>query len=87
MSETLFLAHRIPFPPDRGDKIRTFHELKHLAGLGRVHLACLADDEADVAALELVRVREREAAPVARDLGPDLVEGLADLGCEVLGHQ
>jgi sugar transferase (PEP-CTERM/EpsH1 system associated) len=55
MTETLFLAHRIPFPPDRGDKIRTFHELKHLAGLGRVHLACLADDEADAANLAGLR--------------------------------
>jgi glycosyltransferase involved in cell wall biosynthesis len=55
MAETLFLAHRIPFPPDRGDKIRTFHELKHLAGLGRVHLACLADDEADAANLAGLR--------------------------------
>ncbi|HEX8466246.1 MAG TPA: TIGR03087 family PEP-CTERM/XrtA system glycosyltransferase [Allosphingosinicella sp.] len=55
MPETLFLAHRIPFPPDRGDKIRTFHELKHLAGLGRVHLACLADDEEDAANLAGLR--------------------------------
>ncbi|MGA9581610.1 MAG: glycosyltransferase [Allosphingosinicella sp.] len=55
MSDTLFLAHRIPFPPDRGDKIRTFHELKHLAGLGTVHLACLADDEADAAHLAGLR--------------------------------
>jgi sugar transferase (PEP-CTERM/EpsH1 system associated) len=53
MAETLFLAQRIP--PDRGDKIRTFHELKHLARLGRVHLACLADDEADAANLAGLR--------------------------------
>jgi len=55
MADILFLAHRIPFPPDRGDKIRTFHELRHLAGLGRVHLACLADDEADAANLDGLR--------------------------------
>ncbi len=55
MADTLFLAHRIPFPPDRGDKIRTFHELKHLAGLGPVHLACLADDKADAANLAGLR--------------------------------
>jgi len=55
MADTLFLAQRIPFPPDRGDKIRTFHELKHLAGLGRVHLACFADDEADAANLAGLR--------------------------------
>ena len=55
MSETLFLAHRIPFPPDRGDKIRSWHLLRHLAALGRVHLACFADDEADAAHLPALR--------------------------------
>ena len=55
MADLLFLAHRIPFPPDRGDKIRTFHELRHLAALGRVHLACFADDEADAANLAGLR--------------------------------
>ena len=53
--ETLFLAHRIPFPPDRGDKIRSWHLLKHLATLGPVHLACFADDEADAAHLPALR--------------------------------
>ncbi|MEA3037109.1 MAG: hypothetical protein QOH04_2886 [Sphingomonadales bacterium] len=55
MSELLFLAHRIPFPPDRGDKIRSWHILKHLAGLTRVHLACFADNEADAAHLPALR--------------------------------
>jgi sugar transferase (PEP-CTERM/EpsH1 system associated) len=55
MKEILFLAHRIPFPPDRGDKIRSWHILEHLAGLGRVHLACFADDEADAAHLPALR--------------------------------
>ncbi|QAY79163.1 TIGR03087 family PEP-CTERM/XrtA system glycosyltransferase [Sphingosinicella sp. BN140058] len=51
MSEILFLAHRIPYPPDRGDKIRSWNILKALAGLGTVHLAAFADDEADAAHL------------------------------------
>jgi sugar transferase (PEP-CTERM/EpsH1 system associated) len=55
MADILFLAHRIPFPPDRGDKIRSWHILKHLAGLARVHLACFADDEADAAHLPALR--------------------------------
>jgi sugar transferase (PEP-CTERM/EpsH1 system associated) len=53
--EILFLAHRIPFPPDRGDKIRSFNILKHLCGLAKVHLACFADDEADAAHLAGLR--------------------------------
>jgi hypothetical protein len=49
MGEILFLAHRIPFPPDRGDKIRSHHILKALAALAPVHVACLADNAADMA--------------------------------------
>lgn len=48
MSEVLFLAHRIPFPPDRGDKIRSCHVLRHIAGLAPAHVACFADDEGDM---------------------------------------
>jgi polysaccharide biosynthesis protein PslH len=47
--EILFLSHRIPFPPNRGDKIRSHHVLKRLAELAPVHVATLADDEADFA--------------------------------------
>lgn len=45
--EILFLAHRIPWPPDRGDKIRSHHELRALAELAPVHVGCFADDERD----------------------------------------
>ncbi|MAC58898.1 MAG: glycosyl transferase family 1 [Novosphingobium sp.] len=47
MGEILFLAHRIPFPPDRGDKIRSHHILKALARLAPVHVATFADDRHD----------------------------------------
>lgn len=57
MRDILFLAHRIPFPPDRGDKIRSWHLIEHLSRLGRVHLACFADDEADAAHLSGLRER------------------------------
>ena len=53
--DILFLAHRIPFPPDRGDKIRSWHLLQHLSRIARVHLACFADDEADLAHLPALR--------------------------------
>lgn len=48
MGDILFLAHRIPFPPDRGDKIRGFNVLRHLAKAGRVHIAAFADDPRDM---------------------------------------
>lgn len=45
--EILFLAHRIPFPPDRGDKIRSHHVLRCLSGMAQVHVGCFADDPED----------------------------------------
>jgi len=48
MGDVLFLAHRIPYPPDRGDKIRGFHILKYLSTKKRVHLVTFADDPADL---------------------------------------
>jgi len=50
MADILFLAHRSPFPPDRGDKIRAFNVLKHLAANHRVHLVAFADDPRDLEA-------------------------------------
>ena len=46
-SDLLYLAHRVPFPPDKGEKIRAYHVLKHLAENFRIHLGCFADDPAD----------------------------------------
>ncbi|MBT0669121.1 TIGR03087 family PEP-CTERM/XrtA system glycosyltransferase [Novosphingobium profundi] len=57
MGEILFLAHRMPFPPDRGDKIRSHHVLKALARLAPVHVATFADEDADWAGeAELVQL-------------------------------
>lgn len=43
-SRVLYLTHRVPFPPDKGDRIRNFHLLRQLAGRGKVWLGCLADE-------------------------------------------
>jgi len=47
MRELLFLAHRIPYPPDKGDKIRSSHLLQHLARRYRVHVGAFIDDARD----------------------------------------
>jgi sugar transferase (PEP-CTERM/EpsH1 system associated) len=49
MGDILFLGHRVPYPPDRGDKIRGFHILKYLSARKRVHLIAFADDTRDLA--------------------------------------
>ena len=41
----LFLAHRIPYPPNKGEKIRAFHELEFLRSHGHsVDVFALVDD-------------------------------------------
>ncbi|SLN69070.1 TIGR03087 family PEP-CTERM/XrtA system glycosyltransferase [Oceanibacterium hippocampi] len=47
MADLLFISHRVPYPPDKGDKIRSWHFLKRLATRYRVHLAAFVDDPAD----------------------------------------
>ena len=47
MDNLLFLAHRIPYPPNKGDKIRSYHILKHLAQSYHVHLGAFVDDPND----------------------------------------
>jgi sugar transferase (PEP-CTERM/EpsH1 system associated) len=53
--ELLFLAHRIPYPPNKGDKIRAHAMLMHLTPRYRVHLACNVDDPADMAHAPLLQ--------------------------------
>ncbi len=48
MEELLFLAHRIPYPPNKGDKIRSWNILRHLAARFRLRLGCLIDDPHDL---------------------------------------
>src|SRR4051794_10661939 len=47
MAEILFLAHHIPYPPTKGDKIRSWHFFRHLARNHRVHLGAFIDDPQD----------------------------------------
>ncbi|MQA18366.1 TIGR03087 family PEP-CTERM/XrtA system glycosyltransferase [Rugamonas rivuli] len=47
MRDLLYLTHRIPFPPNKGDKIRAYHVLRYLQRHFRVHLGSFIDDAAD----------------------------------------
>ncbi len=58
----LYITHRVPWPPDRGDRIRTWNILRYLSGQADVDLACLADEPvADATLAELKRVTRRLA--------------------------
>lgn len=62
----LYLCHRVPYPPDKGDKIRAFHQLRSLARRHRVHLLTLADSETpDLAPLQEICERV-EVFPIRR---------------------
>ena len=45
----LYLCHRIPYPPNKGEKIRAFHQIKALAARHEVDVFTLADDPGDLA--------------------------------------
>ena len=47
MNDLLYLVHRIPYPPNKGDKIRSFNILKHLSKHFRIHLGSFVDDPND----------------------------------------
>ena len=55
MDDILLLAHRIPYPPDKGDKIRSYHLLRRLTREFRVHLGAFIDDRSDRAYADDVR--------------------------------
>jgi sugar transferase (PEP-CTERM/EpsH1 system associated) len=44
----LFLTNRVPYPPNKGDKIRTYHQLDHLALSHNVYCGCFVDCDEDV---------------------------------------
>jgi polysaccharide biosynthesis protein PslH len=47
--DILFLSHCVPHPPDKGEKIRAWHELQALGAKHRVHLVCFAKNEKEAA--------------------------------------
>ncbi len=46
--DILYLAHRIPYPPTKGEKLRAFHAIRHLSARHRVWCACFVDRRADL---------------------------------------
>jgi polysaccharide biosynthesis protein PslH len=55
MANILLLTHRIPFPPDKGDKIHTYHLLRHLGQKHRLMVGTFVDDAKDEQHVPTVR--------------------------------
>lgn len=70
----LYLAHRIPYPPNKGDKLRAWRQLERLAQHHRVWCACFVDCADDLRHVDVVRgicidmaaIRLRRASALAR---------------------
>ena len=55
MANVLYLTHRIPFPPDKGDKIATYNFLRHLCAHHRVYLGSFVDSPEDWAHVDKLK--------------------------------
>ncbi|MDP3834873.1 MAG: TIGR03087 family PEP-CTERM/XrtA system glycosyltransferase [Hydrogenophaga sp.] len=67
MANLLYLVHRLPYPPNKGDKVRSYHLLRHLLQHHRVFLGTFIDDPDD-----------EQHLPTLKALCPDLhVERIA----------
>jgi sugar transferase (PEP-CTERM/EpsH1 system associated) len=49
LQSLLFLVHRIPYPPTKGDKVRSYNMLKYLARRYKMYVGAFVDDAADMA--------------------------------------
>lgn len=70
MKSLLFLSHRIPYPPDKGDKIRSYNVLKTLAKRFEIHLGSFVDLQEDWQRADELRglVRSMELRPLPKYL-------------------
>ena len=62
----LYLCHRIPYPPDKGDKIRSYHQIQGLSRCHSVYVACLIDDPDDWQYVDPLRAMCRKVEVVWR---------------------
>jgi len=60
-----FVCQRVPFPPDRGDKIATFNEIRHLSKQHEVHVFCLGDGVADLDNVPALRAHAKSVTAAA----------------------
>jgi len=75
----LFISHRIPYPPNKGDKIRSYHLLRYLSGHFRIFLATFIDDENDWQYTATVRSLCEDACFVRLDPGSARLRSLRGL--------
>ena len=77
--DILYISHCVPWPPDKGDRIRAHHSVRVLAEHHHVHLACLARNPREAASVSPLRDRCASVAIEVLDLAPAMLRGLAEL--------
>ncbi len=79
MANLLYLVHRMPYPPDKGDKVRSYHLFMHLAARHRVFVGTFVDDPADEAHVETLRSMCADLCAVKLDPRAARLRSLAGL--------
>ena len=51
----LFLAHRLPYLPDKGEKIRAFHTIRELAARHSIYLVSFIEEVAEMSQVASLR--------------------------------
>ncbi len=77
----LYVTHRVPWPPDRGDRIRTWNILKFLAARAEVDLLCLADEPASPECLSVLKRMTNRLAVVPHQGFHRYCSGLLSMIC------
>lgn len=71
----LYLAHRVPYPPNKGEKLRAYHHLRHLAQRHDVHLIAFVDQPEDLPGADALRAFCRSVRLVPLDRRLALLRG------------
>ncbi len=77
----LYLAHRIPYPPNKGDKLRAFWQIEHLSRRHRVWCACFVDDPHDFQHIPKLHNYCADVGTVELKLAFARIRGLMSLVC------
>ncbi|MBL8820421.1 MAG: TIGR03087 family PEP-CTERM/XrtA system glycosyltransferase [Planctomyces sp.] len=80
-SGILYVTHRVPWPPDRGDRIRTWNILKFLSAHAPVDLACLADEPVPEETVAKLKSVTRRLAIIPHSGKQRYLRGLKSLLC------
>lgn len=65
MKKLLYLVHRLPYPPNKGDKISSNNMLNYFSANWRIHLGTFVDDPDDWQHVEHVRAKCEESCIVS----------------------